>query len=304
MIENGWIVATDANYVGGMLHMIRSCASRVSAVVVGASELSELISKMGVDEVICIETDASVPPEAYVDAIVELARNRQPGIIVSNEAPAARVLLGRASGAISATVLGDVIDVEPDGDSLLVRRRVAGGIAIEEVAVQGAVAAVFGGKDVDVAEGESIAVQKHAGGPLPMRIVEERLPAAGAVDLSEATRIIGLGRGVRSREDLGKMQALADQLGAALACTLPLCDDSHWFPAENVIGSSHSQAAPELYIALGVSGSPNHVSGVKNSKVIVAVNNDPEAAIFRKCHFGVVGDLYEFVPAFQKALED
>ena len=87
-----------------------------------------------------------------------------------------------------------------------------------------------------------------------------------------------------------------------MACTLPVSEDSHWYPAEQVLGSSHNSASPDLYIALGISGSPNHMSGVKGARVVVAVNNDDKAEVFKRCDYGVVADLYDFVPALKGAL--
>ena len=305
MFDRGWVIATDVNYVDGMVHLARQCTSGLDAFVVGSRVLAEEVSVLGVDKVYFAELADDVPPEAAAALVSRQAEADNPGFIISNESPAARVLLGSAAGMTGATVLSDVIAVSSDEPGVFaVRRLTASGIAVESLRVDGALAVVYGGADADADE------TARSGAPIveleiadvTMKVVDELSPAVGAVDLSEATRIIGLGRGVRSKDDLEEIGQLADTLGATLACTLPLCDDSRWFPAERVLGSSHNQASPELYIALGISGSPNHVSGVKNSKVIVAVNNDPDAAIFQRCDYGIVGDLYDFVPAFKEAL--
>lgn len=303
MYKHGWLIATDANYAAGMVRVARKCVEELEAIVVGSESLAAEVASFGVDSVSHFEVAGAVPPEAAAKSISQKAEAEKPELVISNEAPSARVLMGCAAGACGATVLSEVVDIEaPDEGACEVERSAASGIAIEKLTVKGPIAVVFGGADAEEPASSGVLVDKVELDPLEMEVVDELLPAAGAVDLSEATRIVGLGRGVRKKDDLEDIERLANALGATLACTLPLCDDSKWFPAERVLGSSHNQAAPELYIALGISGSPNHVSGVKNAKVIVAVNNDPEAAIFQRCDYGIVGDLYDFVPALEAAL--
>jgi electron transfer flavoprotein alpha subunit len=94
---------------------------------------------------------------------------------------------------------------------------------------------------------------------------------------------------------------LAGVINAEIACTLPICDDLRWLPSHRVVGSSHSQIAPELYIAVGISGQAQHISGIRDAKIVVAINIDPEAGIFKNCNYGITGDLYKIVPALASA---
>ena len=117
-----------------------------------------------------------------------------------------------------------------------------------------------------------------------------------AIDLSQAERIVAVGRGIKGQEHLPLAQQLADALGAELAASRPICD-SGWLPMERQIGSSGQTVAPKLYLALGISGAIQHVVGMKGSRTIVAINKDADAPIFEVADYGIAGDLFEMVPA-------
>jgi electron transfer flavoprotein alpha subunit len=123
-----------------------------------------------------------------------------------------------------------------------------------------------------------------------------------AVDLSQAERIVAVGRGIKGQEHLAVAQALADAIGAELAASRPICD-AGWLPMERQVGSSGQTVAPKVYFALGISGAIQHLVGMKGSNVIVAINKDADAPIFEVADFGIVGDLFEIVPAIVTALK-
>ena len=117
-----------------------------------------------------------------------------------------------------------------------------------------------------------------------------------AVDLSQAERIVAVGRGIKGQEHLKIAEDLAKALGAELAASRPICD-AGWLPMDRQIGSSGQTVAPKLYVALGISGAIQHLVGMKGSRTIVAINKDPEAPIFEIADYGIAGDLFEIVPA-------
>ena len=125
--------------------------------------------------------------------------------------------------------------------------------------------------------------------------------AKQAVDLSQAERIVAVGRGIKGQEHLQLAQQLATAMGAELAASRPICD-ACWLPMDRQIGSSGQTVAPKLYVALGISGAIQHLVGMKGSRTIVAVNKDPEAPILEIADYGIVGDLFEIVPAMVAAL--
>ena len=120
--------------------------------------------------------------------------------------------------------------------------------------------------------------------------------AKQSVDLSQAERIVAVGRGIKAQEHLKIAEQLAQALGAELAASRPICD-AGWLPMDRQVGSSGQTVAPKLYLALGISGAIQHLVGMKGARTIVAINKDAEAPIFEIADFGIVGDLFEIVPA-------
>jgi electron transfer flavoprotein alpha subunit len=120
--------------------------------------------------------------------------------------------------------------------------------------------------------------------------------ARQAVDLSQAGRIVAVGRGIKAQEHIQLAQQLAQAMGAEIAASRPICD-AGWLPMDRQIGSSGQTVAPKLYVALGISGAIQHLVGMKGARTIVAINKDPEAPIFEIADYGIVGDLFEVVPA-------
>ena len=120
--------------------------------------------------------------------------------------------------------------------------------------------------------------------------------AKQSVDLSQAERIVAIGRGIKGQEHLALAQQLAQAMGAEIAASRPICD-AGWLPMDRQIGSSGQTVAPKLYVALGISGAIQHLVGMKGSRTIVAINKDAEAPIFEIADYGIVGDLFEIVPA-------
>jgi electron transfer flavoprotein alpha subunit len=126
--------------------------------------------------------------------------------------------------------------------------------------------------------------------------------ARQAVDLSQADRIVSVGRGIKEQTNIPLAQQLADALSAELAASRPICD-AGWLPMERQVGSSGQTVAPKLYLALGISGAIQHLVGMKGSSTIVAINKDADAPIFEVADYGIVGDLFEIVPAMIAALK-
>jgi electron transfer flavoprotein alpha subunit len=147
--------------------------------------------------------------------------------------------------------------------------------------------------------------------PVPVHIDEAAIrqkpeapfqEAKQAVDLGQAERIVAVGRGIKSQENIAVAEKLAKAMGAELAASRPICDNG-WLPMERQIGSSGQTVAPKLYLALGISGAIQHLVGMKGARTIVAVNKDADAPIFEVADYGIVGDLFEIVPVLIAELE-
>ncbi|MEM3073453.1 MAG: electron transfer flavoprotein subunit alpha/FixB family protein, partial [Nitrososphaerales archaeon] len=147
-----------------------------------------------------------------------------------------------------------------------------------------------------------ISVKAKVGEP-KVKIISTITAEKGSVNLRSSSVIVTAGRGVKKKEDLAIVEELANVVGGVLAGTRPLVEDLKWLPKERQVGLSGETVKPNLYIAVGVSGQIHHIVGMKDSRVIVAINTDEKAPIFQVCDYGIVGDLYQVVPELTKALK-
>ncbi|MBS5749365.1 MAG: FAD-binding protein [Actinotignum schaalii] len=256
---------------------------------------------------------SDVPAEALSAALTELV-DAQPGdiVLVPNE-PSERALGGEIAGRRGWPILTDVREVSAEH---VVSGRF-GAISLETYARAGVTfvgvigslpgtAACAGAAGAGSAAG---AGRVHSAGSTPVSevaasagaIAPARITAAESEDVSErrlatATRVVGAGRGFAAKEDLRLFHELAEVLDAAEGATRPLAEGDAWLPRDSYVGLSGTVIAPDLYIAIGISGQPHHTAGVTDSGVIVVINNDPEAEMFEFCDYGIVGDLYTVLP--------
>ncbi len=300
MNDMTWIIAVDDRRLGGLLSAARAVSGTVEAVVVGTPELAQAVAKTGVDKVTLFEVPEDIPAEALAQSVAQAAKEADIRLAISNDAISARMILGAIAGSLKAAVVGGVIDVVAEGGAVVARKTVANGKAVESVKADGPMAAIFIGPDVDPAGGDAEIVVASAEATSDRVVGFEQEQGTG---LASARRVVGVGMGVASRDNLPMMEEFAQALGAEIACTLPACDDMRWYPPERVLGSSHHSTAPDLYIAVGISGNPNHISGVRDASCIVGINNDENAGIFNYSKFGIVGDLNKVVPALTAALK-
>lgn len=302
-MDKSWVVVTGTSRVSGMVAAARALGGTVTGVVVGAEPLAQQAQHMGFDELVFFEVPEGVPAEAYAGAVAQRAAQDMPSAVFGSDAPQTRAILGAVCGALKASAWGDVQEVAADGGSFVIVQQIANGKALQKTTAQGPIVLVFIGPDQEAATTGDADVEKVDLGSVQPNGKVVNVSEASASGLADADYIVGVGMGLSARDDMDMAAALADALNGEVACTLPMCDSMHWYDSTKVLGASHNSASPKLYLAVGISGSPNHMSGVRDAKVIVAVNSDPEAEIFRYCKYGIVGDLHDVVPALTEALK-
>jgi len=298
---DSWVFATDERQWGGMLAAARHLGGHVTVVVVGSRALADAVALAGPDEVRWVSAAEDVPPEAYAAAVADLAAPTRPRVLVSSAEPAARVVLGVVAARIGAAVVPGMLDLAASDGDVVVSRAAIGGEVVETLVAEGPVAVVFVGDAVDGGAPAPAAVVEQAAVAIDLRVVGTE-PVGSATGVADAARVVAFGRGVRAKTDVALIQQLADVLDAELACSMPIADDLGWLAKERYVGRSGQHISPQLYLAVGIGGAPQHLEGVRDAKVVAAINSDPEARIFRTADYGIVGDLYEVVPALIEAL--
>jgi len=283
---------------------------KLSAVVTGTgigAVASEIASKK-IDAVYTVENEklSEYTPDGYVAALKQVIEKLDPEYVILSHTYQTRDFAPRLASAMSRTFVTDCVGLRVDGQSVVFARQIFQGKINTDVRVTSAppVFASFqsGSYRADKAE--------PGGAAAPVSAVEVDLSnveirstpepkfqeAKQAVDLTQAPLIVAVGRGIKAQENIEIVQKLAEALGAEVAASRPICDNE-WLPMDRQIGSSGQTVAPKLYLAVGISGAIQHVVGMKNSQTIVAINKDPEAPIFDIADYGIVGDLFEIVPA-------
>jgi electron transfer flavoprotein alpha subunit len=255
---------------------------------------------------------AAYTADGYVLALAALIGTEQPSLVFLPHTYQTRDFAPALAARLGRPLVTDVTSVKKNGDRLVYVRPVFQGKLNADVEAEGPaphlVTTQIGAFRADAAARGSAAA--------PVRKADVRVDAAKirqkpeapfkearqAVDLSQAERIVAVGRGIKGQEHLKLVEQLAQAMGAEIAASRPICD-AGWLPMDRQIGSSGQTVAPKLYVALGISGAIQHLVGMKGSRTIVAINKDPEAPIFEIADYGIVGDLFEVVPAIIAAME-
>jgi electron transfer flavoprotein alpha subunit len=274
----------------------------------GTDALAAELAAAAVAEVIVLADQALQPytPDGFVLALTALIGQESPEAVFLPHTYQTRDFAPALAARTGRPIVTDVTAIKKQDGTLVYSRPVFQGKLTADVVASGPAPhfATFqiGAFRADaVAKGAAAAPVRTAAVAIDAGAIRQKpeapfKEAKQAVDLSQAERIVAVGRGIKSQEHLSLAQQLAQAMGAEIAASRPICD-SGWLPMDRQIGSSGQTVAPKLYVALGVSGAIQHLVGMKGSRTIVAINKDPEAPIFEIADYGIVGDLFEIVPA-------
>ncbi|WP_026460763.1 electron transfer flavoprotein subunit alpha/FixB family protein [Schaalia suimastitidis] len=288
-MTNTWIITTSAS-IAQLVDTGRTVGGRITVVAV-APEAPQVA---GVDDLIHIPT-GQTPAEAFGAVVAEVLTQAGGDVILANDRPAERVLAGFAAARLGLPMIVGASAIT--ANSATVSR--FGGITEETVSFNGAVFLAEGGAPT---QGDAVSARTQQGEGLPATLLSVNASDGAEANLVGARRIVACGRGFKNEEDLDLARRLAEALGAELACSRPLAEGNAWLAKDRYIGVSGMRVAPELYVAIGISGQVQHTSGMAGSKVVVAINSDENAPIFSINDYGIVGDLYDVVPALTAAL--
>ena len=292
-------------------------ASTVSALVLGkgVGPFADELAAKDVSEVLQVEHDLldSYTPDGYCVALKQVIESAKPDLILFPHTYQVRDFAPKLAAMLGKGMIGDCIGYRNEGGKLVFVRQMFQGKTAADV--------TFLGDGPWFASFQSGAfradlLKPHPSGKAPVNKISVDLKAEqirtkplelfkeakSAVDLTQAPIIVSIGRGIKAPENIPQAEALAKAIGGEIAASRPICDEG-WLPMERQIGSSGQTVAPKLYLALGISGAIQHVVGMKGARTIVAINKDQNAPIFEIADYGVVGDIFEIMPALTEALE-
>jgi electron transfer flavoprotein alpha subunit len=286
-------------------------ALTIAVVGSGVSAVASEVASADVQDVVTIDAPALEPytPDGFTAALQQAIDQLKPSLVVLPHTYQTRDFAPKLAARLDRALVTDVVAIKP-GPAFV--RPMFQGKLTADVVPQGP-APHFVTTQIGSFRADSA---RKGAAPAPVKQLTVNIDAASirqkpeapfqearqAVDLSQAERIVSVGRGIKEQDKLPLAQQLADALHAELAASRPICD-AGWLPMERQVGSSGQTVAPKLYLALGISGAIQHLVGMKGSQTIAAINKDADAPIFEIADYGIVGDLFEIVPAMIEALK-
>jgi electron transfer flavoprotein alpha subunit len=286
----------------------------ITIVVLGSdlAAVAEELASAAVDEILTVDLPAlgEYTADGYVAALQALIGQLTPELVFFPHTYRTRDFAPALAGRLRRPLVTDVVTHRKQDDGLVYTRPVFQGKLSADVLATGPaphlVTFQVGAFRADAASrGAAVSVRAAdvaiEGSTIRQKPEAPFKEARQAVDLSQAERIVAVGRGIKAQEHLNMAEELAQALGAELAASRPICD-AGWLPMDRQIGSSGQTVAPRLYVALGISGAIQHLVGMKGARTIVAINKDPDAPIFEVADYGIAGDLFEVVPALIQEL--
>ncbi len=277
------------------------------AVLLG-SGADGLASQLGAADKVIYVDDANLAefnPQAYCKAVSSIIGQYQPKMVLVGNTSMGMDIAGGASVDHSMPYIAYASNISADG-STITSSLYGGKINVDSTPEgDGCIVSVIAGSfpaDAGKADG-SPAVENASVdlGDLQVQFKQLIEPEGGDVDITAQEILVSVGRGIQSDENLPMAEELAAKLGGAVSCSRPIVD-SKWLAKTRQVGKSGLKVKPKLYLALGISGAPEHIEGMKDADLIIAVNTDPKAPIFDYAHYGVVQDLFDFIPALSSKL--
>jgi len=296
-----WETLAAAQQIAGEL------GTTASAAVLGQSieALGAELAGKQLDKVYVVEHDLlqEYTPDAYAAALRQLIAHAKPEYVLMPHTYQVRDFLPKLATSLGTVAVSDVVAHRAESGALVLVRQLFQGKVNSDVRFAGAAphfaSLQAGAYRADLLASGSAPVEKFAPQIAPAEVrtkpLERFRESARAVDLTTAELIVAVGRGIKESDNIALIQELADAMGAELAASRPICD-AGWLPMERQVGSSGQTVGPKMYMAIGISGAIQHLVGMKGSRVIVAVNKDPNAPIFEVADYGIVGDLFQVVP--------
>jgi electron transfer flavoprotein alpha subunit len=274
--------------------------------------LQEALAVTAADRVLALDDPAleQYNAEAYAEALGRVIKEEKPGITLCGYTYFGIEIGTAAASRADCELISNCVDLVLSDDGLVALRPVFGGTFMARLQLnrecsyvvsmeKGAQPKAAGTFDAAPVERPQVAVDTAV---LRTQILEVIRQKAGEIDITQSNIIVSVGRGIGDKDKIQVVQDLADALGGVVACSRPVADMG-WLPVQQQVGISANYVTPDVYIACGISGASQHVAAMRDSSTIIAINKDANAPIFRVAHYGIIGDLFDVIPALTEAAQ-
>jgi electron transfer flavoprotein alpha subunit len=275
----------------------------VCAITLDEKQANEL-ANYGADRIILLKGDSPMP-ESYAKAIAGLLEKEKAELFLVGSTVRGRELAAKTAGYLDCALVSDASSLTFEAGKAVATRLMYGGAVMQTEGITGfAILTIPAGKFEAIKnEGKTaIVTLLEVQSDRRVSLVSTSAIKKEGTDLASADKVVCIGMGLDKREDIKMAEDLAQALGAAIGCTRGIAEERHWLPARSYIGISGASIKASLYISMGVSGQIQHVVGIRDSRIIVAVDTNDNAPIFKAADYGIVGDMYEIIPMLSDAL--
>ncbi|MCS7206163.1 MAG: electron transfer flavoprotein subunit alpha/FixB family protein [Leptospiraceae bacterium] len=284
----------------------RKLQDQVTAILInGTEQHSQELFQAGADNVVKID-GKEYSAEAWANIITAVAKEKSAKVILIPHSILGKDYAGRVAIQLGANIIADVVEIKGNIESIQVKKPIYSGKAFANIQVPTPIVVTIRPNTQELIENyqgpKNLEVKVIDEGNVKAKLTNIQQVEAGKIQLTEASIIVSGGRGIKGPENWPVLQALADVLGAALGASRAAVD-AGWIDHSHQVGQTGKTVSPNLYIACGISGAIQHLAGMGSSKIIVAINKDPDANIFKVATYGVVDDLFKVVPAMTEEIK-
>lgn len=295
-----YVYSDNAQLLAELVGGVKAAGREAVALGLGSSDL---VSGCGADSAVVL-TGSSDRPESYAKSLAALLSERGAEALLVGSTFAGREVGALVAGYMGCPMVSDASTVEFSDSGASFSRSVYGGAVVRKEEAKGFFVASVGAAAFGKAPAADVPVEELAV-EVDGRVRRVSLEPAekGTVDLSKAKAVVSVGLGINEREDMALIEGLAEAVDGEVGCTRGIAEDRHWLPKAQYIGITGAIVSPDLFISVAASGQMQHVYGIRDSKVVVAIDTNKNAPIFRAADYGIVGDMYEVVPALTTAIK-
>ena len=306
-MKNIWIIAESLENVAVMTVGANELAADAPITVFfkGDVNAAQAAFQYGAAQVYALPlNEKSMWEDDYLSVLVEKAKAEGPDFIMAATSKRCRALAARMAALLDVPCLSDAKNLILQGTAVCAEMMVYGGLAVKTVTVEAPIVMAtvsnqaYEPRAAGSATGQATLLEARTGGNL---VIERQPRKAQSNNLASAPLVVGFGRGVSEQSEVGIVENLAKAMQAEIACSRPIAEFYKWLPEEAYIGISGQIIKPQLYLAVGISGQAQHYYGVRDAKVIVSINKDPDALMNSSADYYIVGDFKEILPALEAA---
>ncbi len=310
-MSNALIYSEDVNVALELVGLSSKLGKSASVALIGQGDATDVVKKLavvGVAQILVANGAAfkNLLTDEVVEALSKMYQKANPDLVLIGSTKRGKDVAPRLAARLKLGCISDATKLEVRGNGIVCQRLVWGGNSIATVTSSGPAVVTVPPRANERASGTSSPSIVNVDFEPKNRLVvlERREKQKGQSSLKDADVIISAGRGFKKKEDLALLDDLTKVLNGVLGASRPLTSDLGWVPEERQVGLTGTTVKPKLYFAVGISGQIQHLTGMRDSKLVAAINTDKNAPIFQECDYGIVGDLYAVIPQLVNAVKE